>query len=60
MFPNVGTTDRVVRVIIGLAMILLALFGTVPAWVEWLGLVPLVTGLIRMCPVYWMPGIGRD
>lgn len=25
MFPNVGTADRVIRVVIGLAMILLAL-----------------------------------
>ncbi|WP_455275251.1 YgaP-like transmembrane domain [Ralstonia thomasii] len=32
---------------------------TTPAWVGWLGLIPLVTGLIRMCPLYWVLGIGR-
>ena len=60
MFPNVGTADRAVRILVGAVMILLAFFGKVTAWVGWLGLVPLVTGLIRMCPVYWMLGIGRD
>lgn len=60
MFPNVGTADRAVRILIGIAMILLAFFGKVPAWVGWLGLVPLVTGLVRMCPLYWALGIGRD
>ena len=60
MFPNVGTADRIVRILVGLVMILLALFSKVPAWVGWLGLVPLITGLIRMCPVYWMMCIGRD
>ena len=51
MFTNVGTADRAVRILIGLAMILLAFFGQVPAWVGWVGLIPLVTGLIRMCPL---------
>lgn len=60
MFPNVGTTDRAVRILIGITMILLAAFGKVPAWVGWLGAVPLVTGLIRMCPLYWLLGIGQD
>jgi len=60
MLPNVGTPDRVVRILIGVAMILLAAFGKVPAWVGWLGLVPLVTGVIRICPLYWVLGIGRD
>jgi len=46
--------------LIGIAMILLAFFGKVPAWVGWLGLIPLVTGLVRMCPLYWVLGIGRD
>ena len=41
-------------------MILLAVLGKVPVWVGWLGAVPLLTGLIRMCPLYWALGIGRD
>jgi hypothetical protein len=60
MFTNVGTADRAVRILIGLAMILLAFFGEVPAWVGWVGLIPLATALIRMCPLYWVLGIGRD
>ncbi|WP_296225634.1 YgaP family membrane protein [Ralstonia sp. UBA689] len=60
MLPNVGTVDRIVRIIIGVAMILLAWFGKVPVWVGWLGLVPLLTGVVRICPLYWVLGIGRD
>jgi len=60
MFTNVGTADRAVRILIGVAMILLAFFGKVPAWVGWVGVIPLVTGLVRMCPLYWVLGIGRD
>lgn len=30
MFTNVGAADRAVRILIGLAMILLAFFGKVP------------------------------
>lgn len=37
MFPNVGTADRVVRALIGAAMILLAVFGKVSARVRWTG-----------------------
>lgn len=40
MFSNVGTADRAIRILIGLAMILLAFFGKVPAWVGWVGLDP--------------------
>lgn len=60
MLPNVGTTDRIVRIAVGLVMILLAWFGKVPVWVGWLGLVPLLTGVVRICPLYWVLGIGRD
>lgn len=60
MLPNVGTPDRIARIILGVALILLAWFGKVPAWVGWLGLVPLLTGVIRICPLYWVLGIGRD
>jgi len=60
MFPNVGPMDRIVRMLTGIVMILLAAFGTVPAWVGWWGLVPLVTGWTRMCPLYWVLGIGQD
>lgn len=48
---NVGTLDRVVRIIVGLALIAAAWLGSVGAW-GWIGLLPLLTGLIGSCPAY--------
>ncbi len=53
---NVGGVDRLLRIVIGLALITLAATGTVGGW-GWLGLVPLLTGLFRLCPLYSMLGI---
>ncbi len=53
---NVGAIDRVVRVIAGLALIAFALGflwpGTGWNWVGWIGIIPLVTGAVGMCPLY--------
>lgn len=56
---NVGFVDRVVRVIVGLA--LLSLFFIYPG-ATWrygllVGLVPLLTGLFGTCPLYTLLGI---
>lgn len=51
MQANVGTVDRVLRVLIGLVLIGLALTGQIGAW-GWIGLLPLATGLLRYCPAY--------
>jgi len=53
---NVGTMDRVLRVVAGLILIALAATGTV-GWWGWLGVVPLATGLFRFCPAYALLGI---
>ncbi|HZD91882.1 MAG TPA: DUF2892 domain-containing protein [Pseudolabrys sp.] len=58
---NVGLFDRVARVIVGAALIAFALGyiapGTSWAWVGWVGVVPLLTGLFGMCPAYSMLGL---
>jgi Protein of unknown function (DUF2892) len=56
MKSNVGSIDRGIRVVAGLALIGLAATGTVGVW-GWLGVVPLATGLIGWCPPYAMLGI---
>ena len=56
MSPNVGTLDRSVRIVAGLALIGLAALGTIGAW-GWIGLVPLATGLAGYCPAYRLLGI---
>lgn len=55
MKANVGGIDRILRIIIGAALILWALLGG-PIW-AWIGVLPLVTGILRFCPVYPLLGI---
>ena len=51
MNHNVGTTDRVIRIVAGLALIGASLLGIIGAW-GWIGLVPIATGVFRFCPAY--------
>ncbi len=53
---NVGGIDRVLRIVVGLALIALAATGTVGVW-GWIGVVPLATGLFRFCPLYPLVGV---
>jgi hypothetical protein len=53
---NVGTTDRVVRVLVGLGLITATATGYIGMW-GWLGVVPLATGLFRVCPAYNLMGM---
>lgn len=56
MDKNVGTIDRALRIAAGLALIALAATGTIGAW-GYVGVVPLLTGLIRYCPAYGWLGV---
>lgn len=59
MSTNVGTVDRGLRIIAGLALIGLAL-GLFPGYQSvwgWIGVVPLATGLIGNCPAYSLLGM---
>lgn len=56
MKTNEGTIDRALRVIAGLALIALAATGTIGAW-GYIGVVPLLTGIIGICPAYSIFGI---
>jgi hypothetical protein len=60
MVANIGYTDRIIRFVVGLALIALAL-GYIPGmsaqiW-GWVGVVPLVTALFGICPAYTLLGI---
>lgn len=48
--------ERVLRVLIGLAVLSLVFFGPKTAW-GWLGLVPVITGASGLCPLYTLLGI---
>lgn len=56
MKANVGTIDRALRVIAGLLLIALSLFGVIGLW-GWIGIVPLATGLFSFCPAYRLLGL---
>lgn len=56
MKANVGTIDRVLRIIVGLVLIGLTLSGTIGVW-GWIGIVPLATALFRFCPLYTVLGM---
>jgi hypothetical protein len=51
MSKNVGGIDRILRIVVGLALIVAALTGFVGVW-GWIGVVPLATGAIGWCPAY--------
>ena len=51
MKHNVGTTDRIIRVAVGVALIGASVFGAIGPW-GWIGVVPVATGLFRFCPAY--------
>lgn len=55
-FRNEGNLDRALRVVAGVALLSLVFVGPQTAW-GWVGLVPLVTGLVGTCPVYSLFGI---
>ena len=50
---NVGTIDRILRIVVGLVAIAFALFSghELAVW-GWIGVVPVATGLIGWCPAY--------
>ena len=56
MQANIGTIERALRVIAGLVLIALSLFGVIGLW-GWIGVLPLVTGLFSFCPVYRLLGV---
>lgn len=56
MKVNVGTLDRVLRIIVGMVLIVLAITGVIGVW-GWIGVVPLATGLFKFCPLYSLIGI---
>ena len=58
MSKNVGGIDRILRIVIGAALILGYFLNGDGAysWLYLLGIIPLATGLIGWCPPYAMLG----
>ncbi len=53
---NVGSIDRILRIVVGLGLISLVFVGPQTPW-GWVGIVPLLTAVISFCPLYTLIGI---
>lgn len=56
MTSNVGGVDRILRIIAGVVLLGLALTGYIGVW-GYIGIVLLLTGLLKFCPLYSLLGI---
>lgn len=56
MTKNVGTIDRMARIVLGLVLIALVFVGPQTPW-GWIGVIPLVTGFVSFCPAYRLFGL---
>ncbi len=56
MIRNVGSWDRLLRIVVGAILIVMTLMGTIGIW-GWIGVIPLVTGLAARCPIYGLLGM---
>lgn len=52
---NVGIADRVIRIVVGAVLIALVFVRPGMLW-GWIGLVPLLTGVMGYCPAYRLFG----
>ncbi len=59
MTKNVGSVDRIVRIVIGLGLLWYAIFAAPTGynWIGWIGVVPIITALIGNCPLYSILGV---
>lgn len=61
MSTNVGTIDRILRIVLGIALIAFALGFIAPgatyAWLGWIGVIPLLTAVVGSCPLYSIVGL---
>lgn len=59
MTRNLGVIDAMLRILLGAGLIGVALYqpGTGYDWLGWVGVVPLLSGLLSWCPLYSILGI---
>lgn len=61
MSKNIGNADRAVRIVLGLLLIVFALGWIFPHtgwnWLGWIGIIPVLTAVIRVCPAYSLLGV---
>jgi len=61
MIANVGRVDRVIRIVVGFALISLLFVANGPVrWIGLLGFIPLLTAIVGFCPLYTALGLNTD
>lgn len=55
MDKNVGNSDKMVRIALGVLLIAIGFYYQ--SWWGLIGLIPLLTGIINFCPLYRILGI---
>ena len=56
MLINESHFDRIMRTVTGLTLVIAAATGFIGFW-GWIGVVPLVTGVVGFCPMYKLFGL---
>lgn len=56
MTANVGGWDKIIRIVVGALLMILAAMNVI-GWWGWLGAIMLVTGLTSRCALYPLLGI---
>ena len=61
MTQNVGSVDRILRIVIGIILIAFAIPIGFPStgwnWAGWIGIIPIITALFGTCPAYSVLGV---
>lgn len=59
MKRNIGSLDRMIRLVVGLVLLSLVFVGPQTVW-GYLGLIPIITALVGFCPLYAALGMSTD
>ena len=56
MKKNISSMERIIRIVVGAVVVSLAFWGPETPW-AYLGIIPIVIGLVGWCPPYAVLGI---
>lgn len=59
MIRNIGSLDRMIRLVVGFVLLALVFVGPQTPW-GYLGLIPIITALVGFCPLYAALGLSTD
>jgi hypothetical protein len=59
MKTNIGAVERPIRILLGLLITSMVFWGPETPW-AYLGLIFVVTGLVRYCPIWHVTGIDTN